>query len=91
MMLTPSEVRYAARGVWTNAKKYGRVPPIGDQVCADCGEQATEYDHRDYTKPLEVDAVCKLCHKKRGQGYPPLRVSVDWYKPRKTRKNRRRK
>ena len=35
--------------------------------CVDgCGKRATEYDHRDYTQPLKVDAVCRGCNAKRG-------------------------
>jgi hypothetical protein len=47
------------------------------QACRDCGVVATEYDHRDYSKPLEVDPVCGWCNKRRGPGkwvkYEPLR------------------
>jgi len=34
--------------------------------CADCGCVAEHYDHRDYTKPLDVDPVCRKCNYKRG-------------------------
>lgn len=34
--------------------------------CTDCGARATEYDHRDYAKPLDVEPVCRSCNKKRG-------------------------
>ena len=27
--------------------------------CADCGKRATNYDHRDYGKPLEVAMQCE--------------------------------
>lgn len=36
--------------------------------CADCGGVATDYDHRDYRKPLEVTAVCGPCNRRRGRG-----------------------
>lgn len=42
----------------------------GLHSCADCGRGATEYDHRDYTKPLEVEPVCHPCNIRRGPGYP---------------------
>ena len=29
-----------------------------------CDNQATEYHHKDYTKPLEVIAYCEKCHAK---------------------------
>lgn len=32
-------------------------------ICVDCGiSRATQYDHRDYSKPLEVWAVCAPCN-----------------------------
>ena len=34
--------------------------------CIDCGKRASMYDHRDYTKPLEVEPVCRGCNKNRG-------------------------
>jgi hypothetical protein len=34
--------------------------------CADCGNPASQYDHRDYTKPLEVAPVCAGCNVRRG-------------------------
>jgi hypothetical protein len=42
------------------------LPLDGAVLCVDCGESATEYDHRDYAKPLEVDPVCGRCNRKRG-------------------------
>jgi len=37
-----------------------------DTACADCGAPATCLDHRHYSLPLEVDAVCNPCNRKRG-------------------------
>lgn len=34
--------------------------------CVDCWARATMYDHRDYNRPLLVDAVCRACNFKRG-------------------------
>ena len=34
--------------------------------CIDCGARATDYDHRDYLKPLDVDPVCRKCNRRRG-------------------------
>ncbi len=50
------------------AIKYKILPKQSDQACVDCGEQAEHYDHRDYMKPLDVDAVCRKCNFKRGPG-----------------------
>lgn len=42
------------------AKLDGSIP------CKDCGVPAVVYDHREYSKPLEVDPVCKSCNLLRG-------------------------
>jgi hypothetical protein len=52
------------------AIKSGSLPTAKSQKCVDCGRQATCYDHRDYSKPLEVQAVCRACNSKRGPGIP---------------------
>lgn len=36
------------------------------RLCVDCGKQAHDYDHRDYSKPLQVDPVCRRCNLMRG-------------------------
>lgn len=48
------------------AIRLGYLKPLSQCSCADCGALATDYDHRDYSKPLEVDAVCRTCNFKRG-------------------------
>ena len=30
--------------------------------CADCGLPAHEYHHEDYSRPMDVVALCKACH-----------------------------
>lgn len=40
--------------------------------CADCGGPAKEYDHRDYSKPLTVDPVCRKCNVRRGSAIGAL-------------------
>lgn len=35
-------------------------------ICVDCGGQAEHYDHRDYSKPFDVQSVCRICNYKRG-------------------------
>lgn len=45
----------------------GELPELDGTVpCKDCGKPATGYDHRDYSKPLEVEPVCDSCNHKRG-------------------------
>lgn len=50
----------------------GLLPDLrtGNVACADCGKQAFAYDHRDYSKPLVVDPVCRSCNGKRGAAAP---------------------
>lgn len=52
------------------ATQDGSLPAPTTLKCVDCGCQATVYDHRDYNKPLEVDAVCQSCNLKRGPAVP---------------------
>lgn len=48
--------------------KNGALPSLKDNYinCVDCGERATDYEHRDYNKPREVEPVCRKCNLKRG-------------------------
>jgi len=45
----------------------GVLPSLrsGAVPCKDCAKPATQYDHRDYAKPLEVEPVCGRCNLKR--------------------------
>lgn len=52
------------------AVERGDFPHITDLACVDCGMVAQAYDHRDYTRPLDVEPVCGGCNKRRGPGYP---------------------
>lgn len=67
-----SIIRYASGQVGAvlavqRAKRKGLLPHISSETkCADCGQQADRYDHRDYNKPLEVEAVCHSCNLFRG-------------------------
>lgn len=51
------------RAIWR-----GILPTLQGQICADCEAPATEYDHRNYHYPLQVQAVCHACNLKRGPG-----------------------
>lgn len=57
----------AAYRVMRCAIRYGFLPDPKTLACADCGSVASRYDHRDYAKPLDVDAVCAACNNKRGR------------------------
>lgn len=54
------------------AVKAGKLPDPATLACADCGGAARDYDHRDYGKPLQVEAVCRSCNKLRGPARPVL-------------------
>jgi hypothetical protein len=44
----------------------GHLPKASALACTDCGKRARDWDHRDYRKPLDVQAVCRPCNLKRG-------------------------
>lgn len=48
----------------------GAMQPASAFPCADCGKPSTDYDHRDYTKPLEVEPTCRSCNLLRGPAFP---------------------
>lgn len=43
--------------------RQGKIPHITTQICK-CGNQATDYHHPDYSKPLEIIPLCRNCHLK---------------------------
>lgn len=59
-----------ARKVTAHAVKIGFLSPATDYQCVDCGRDAQCYDHRDYSKPLDVVPVCLRCNLCRGKGEP---------------------
>lgn len=50
------------------AIKRGIIPDLkgGEYACVDCGGVATEYEHRDYSRPYDVEPVCRGCNSRRG-------------------------
>jgi hypothetical protein len=60
-------------GIVARAIKRGELKHASELTCVDCGRPASQYDHRDYTKPLQVDPVCRSCNVMRGPAdFPPL-------------------
>ena len=57
-----------ARAEVRRAIKRGNIPSLKDRKtkCTDCGLVATEYDHRDYNRRLDVAPVCRSCNLLRG-------------------------
>jgi hypothetical protein len=43
----------------------GELPKPSSCICLDCGIQAEDYHHEDYSKPLDVIPLCKPCHRLR--------------------------
>lgn len=58
--------QYIAHKEVSKARRRGELPDPKTLKCVDCGVDATEYDHRDYSKPLEVNPVCRGCNRRRG-------------------------
>lgn len=79
MSLTVGGVR-AIKQVW-RAVRRGVLPRLDGSVpCVDCGRPARCYEHRDYSKPLEVEPVCHRCNLRRGRARPFVLVKTDRYK-----------
>ena len=57
--------KHIAHVIVYKAVRRGDLPRVSTCDCVDCGIQAAEYHHEDYSKPLEVEPLCKLCHVKR--------------------------
>lgn len=60
--------RYESRLAVRQAVLSGELPNPSTLKCVDCGQAASEYEHRDYAKPLDVAPVCGSCNMKRGRG-----------------------
>lgn len=60
--------RSAACAAVARAIREQRLSPASHFCCTDCGAPAQEYDHRDYSKPLDVEPVCRPCNGRRGPG-----------------------
>jgi hypothetical protein len=62
----------------TKAVRNGDLPKASVCKCVDCGRQAQQHDHRDYTKPLEVEPVCRSCNQKRGHAFNSIFRAVNF-------------
>ena len=58
--------KYLAHKAVAQARRAGLIASPRQYQCADCTSPATEYDHRDYSKPLAVEPVCRGCNVRRG-------------------------
>lgn len=57
-----------AIGAVTRAVRNG-MPKAAALTCIDCGQPASVYEHRDYTKPLDVVPACRACNTRRGSAF----------------------
>lgn len=67
-----------AQGEVAKARRKGVLADPRSLACADCGGAATEYDHRDYNKPLSVEPVCRGCNVRRGKAIPKRWTLAEW-------------
>lgn len=47
------------------ANVYKRRGKLTQEPCSECGSPDSQMHHHDYTKPLEVEWLCRKCHLKR--------------------------
>lgn len=53
------------------ANVYLRRGKLKRQRCTECGSRRSEMHHADYTKPLEVEWLCRECHLSRHRAEKP--------------------
>ena len=72
-----------AHGIVARAISKGLLPAASSHYCVDCGKPALHYDHRDYSRPLDVEPVCRSCNVMRGpaligvEGAPPVPATAE--------------
>lgn len=60
------------------AQRRGVLPPLKGLKCSDCDREAAHYDHRDYSRPLDVEPVCGSCNKRRGPARFPTATDFNF-------------
>ena len=60
--------RNKACGQVGHAIRKGLLSPVAGLTCYRCGKPAKHYEHRDYSKPLDVEPVCVSCNVQLGIG-----------------------
>lgn len=70
-------LRYLATRAVKRAIKQGLLLHSKQCTCVDCGKPAFDYDHRDYSRPLDVEPVCRSCNLKRGPAVQLLPAEPD--------------
>lgn len=59
-MIHDERVKSNARRLATYYTKVGKIPR---EPCQKCGAQKSEKHHPDYSRPLEVEWLCRRCHR----------------------------
>lgn len=78
----PANNNELSRQITKFAVKVGFLIHPSNYICVDCRRRQAEcYDHRDYTKPLDVEAVCLPCNSSRGRGIPFHKPTADIFPP----------
>lgn len=70
------EGRFASAEV-TKAIVRGDITRAREHTCVDCGGEARDWDHRDYTQPLAIEPVCRSCNLKRGKAFDSVYRPAD--------------
>jgi hypothetical protein len=72
----------AAHKAVADARRHGQLADPCGLPCTDCAGIAIEYDHREYAKPLKVDAVCRRCNLRRGPAIDSAAFNTSRIRPR---------
>lgn len=70
-------IRSRAHVLVRGARLRGELPQPQALICVDCGKDADVYDHRDYSEPLQVAAVCHSCNQLRGPAHYAYRAQSE--------------
>lgn len=73
--------RQRAYAAVARAVANGELEPVTVKSCVDCGARAKHYDHRDYSKPLEVVPLCRSCNRLRPHAHSTFKADwpmMDW-------------
>lgn len=72
-------IRNKAHALVRKAVLAGELRALNGTInCVDCGAPAVCYDHRSYSKPLDVQPVCKSCNKRRGHAVDVLDLWAEY-------------
>lgn len=71
------EVKRVAYLQVARAIRRGELRRPDQFACVDCNKPAQQYDHRDYSRPLDVEPVCRSCNILRGPGLIPAAAPAD--------------